>query len=76
MVMHRDDFSENSVGVTRIRGRINGHVSAWETLKPTEAVLSIIKEGYKLPLLAIPQSCVFPNNKSAIDNCMKGDGSF
>ena len=28
----------------------------------TEAVLSVIKEGYKLPLLSIPESCVLPNN--------------
>ena len=31
-------------------------------------VLSVSKEGYKLPLLTIAESCVLANNKSAVDN--------
>ena len=30
--------------------------------------MSVIREGYKLPLLTIPESCGLANNKSAIDN--------
>ena len=54
----RGDFSEYNVGADSVRGRLKGHVSAREELKPTEAVLSIIKEGYKLPLLSIPDLCL------------------
>ena len=35
---------------------------------PPSSVLTFIKEGYKLPLLSIPESCVLANNKSAVDN--------
>lgn len=35
---------------------------------PTYSVSSIIKEGYKLPLLTIPHSVALRNNKSAFDN--------
>ena len=42
---------------------------SWEKIGVTEPVLSIIREGYKLPLLTIPQSVLLRNNKSAFDNC-------
>ena len=28
----------------------------------------MIKEGYKLPLLTIPESCILADNRSAMDN--------
>lgn len=45
-----------------VRRRLRRHISAWKEIKPTEAVLSVVKEGYKLPLLTIPESRILRNN--------------
>ena len=60
--------TENLLGET-VRGRLRRHLHAWEELEATESVLSIIRVGYKLPLLTIPPSILLKNNKSALDNC-------
>ena len=62
------DFLERECRPDSVRGRLKTNILAWKELKPTEAVLSVIKEGYKLPLHSIPESCVLQNNKSALNN--------
>ena len=64
----KGDFSELECCKASVRGRLKSHFSAWEEIGSPSSVLSVIKEGYKLPLLTIPESCVLANNKSAIDN--------
>ena len=59
------DFLEWECRPDSVRGRLKTNILAWKELEPTEAVLSVIKEGYKLPLHSIPDSCVLRNNKSA-----------
>ena len=53
----------------QVQGRLRAHLRSWEKIGATEPVLSIIREGYKLPLLTITQSVLLRNNKSAFDNC-------
>ena len=62
------DFLERECSPDSVRGRLKTNILAWKELEPTEVVLSVIKEGYKLPLHSIPESCVLRNNKSALDN--------
>ena len=64
----KGDFSELECCKASVRGRLKSHFSAWEEIGSPSSVLSVIKEGYKLPLLTIPESCVLANNKSATDN--------
>lgn len=68
--LNEGDFLENDPPqADQIRGRLRAHLHSWEEIGATEPVLSIIREGYKLPLLTIPQSVLLRNNKSAFDNC-------
>ena len=64
----KEDFSEQECCKEGVRERLKSHFSAWEEIGSPSSVLSVIKEGYKLPLLTIPESCILANNKSAIDN--------
>lgn len=66
--VEKGDFLERECRPDSVRGRLKTHILAWKELEPTEAVLSVIKEGYKLPLHTIPESCGLRNNKSALDN--------
>lgn len=63
------DFAETEFSKGSVRGRLRSHISAWQAIGPTEPILSIIAEGYKLPLLSIPDSVVLKNNRSALNNC-------
>ena len=67
-LVEKADFLEREYRADSVRGRLKTHILAWKELEPTEAVLSVIKEGYKLPLHTIPESCILRNNKSAFDN--------
>ena len=64
----KGDFSELECCKESVRGRLKSHFSAWEEIGSSSSVLSVIKEGYKLPLLTIPESRILANNKSGIDN--------
>ena len=66
--VEKADFLERECRPDSVRGRLKTHILAWKELEPTEAVLSVIRDGYKLPLHTIPESCVLRNNKSALDN--------
>ena len=64
----KGDLSELECCKESLRGSLKSHFSGWEEIEAPSSVLSVIKEGYKLPLLTIPESCSLANNKSAIDN--------
>ena len=64
------DFLENKPPQTdQVQGQLRAHLHSWEKIGATELVLSIIREGYKLPLLTIPQSVLLRKNRSTFDNC-------
>ena len=67
---NKGDFLENKPPqADQVRRRLRTHLHFWEKIGAMEPVLSILKEGYKLPLLTIPQSVLLRNNKSTFDNC-------
>ena len=66
--VEKGDFLEREYCSDSVRGRLKTHILAWEELEPTEAVLSVIREDYKLPLHTIPECCILRNNKSAFNN--------
>ena len=69
VIRRKRGFLESEyLSVNHVRGRLGKHLHAWHEIEATEPVSSIIKEGYKLPLLTIPPSVTLRNNKSALDN--------
>ena len=59
-----DFISSKAVSVA---GRLHANFSCWkEALQVTEAVLDIIRNGYGLPFISIPQGCFKRKTKSAL----------
>ena len=51
-----------------MKGRLRANVQFWESIGASHFVLSIIREGYKIPFYYSPTSVFLPNNKSALHN--------
>ena len=52
-----------------VQDRLRGNLSFWEhVLKAPGPTIECIKDGYKLPLLAIPAPFSGPNQKSALES--------
>ncbi|XP_072025653.1 uncharacterized protein [Amphiura filiformis] len=51
-----------------IKGRLRSSIDFWRSIQANDFVLSIIQNGYKLPLITTPPVIVLKNNKSALDN--------
>ena len=49
-----------------ISGRLRNHIYEWEKLNPPQWILSLVREGLKIPLSSEPPPMVLPNNKSAM----------
>ena len=49
-------------------GRLQKRYDEWEKVTSSPFILSVIREGYKLPIRVIPQPVELKNNKSARDN--------
>ena len=49
-------------------GNLRRHISFWEKIRANEFILSVIREGYKIPLYKTPHSAYFKNNKSALSH--------
>ena len=62
------EYSQLSQASHGVREKLKRHVLAWEEIDAPNAVLSVIKESYKLLMLTILESFILPNNKSALDN--------
>ena len=62
------DILERECSQESVRGRLKSHISAWEEIGSPDSALAVIKEGYKLPLLTIPESRIVANNKSTMDS--------
>ena len=54
--------------ITCVKGRLKEHVKFWEEIGANEYILSVIKNGYKIPFVNTPPSSKIKNNKSAMDN--------
>ena len=51
-----------------VKGRLKDHIQFWVNIQAPEFILSVISEGYKLPLLHTPPRSFTKNNLSAIKN--------
>ena len=59
------DYSFNTVNV---KGRLKDHIQFWMNIQAPKFILSIISDGYKLPLLHTPPRSFNKNKLSAINN--------
>ena len=50
----------------QVKGRLRAHISFWKKIGAPNLILSIIKEGYRLPFVNIPPGNDSPNNKSVL----------
>ena len=51
---------------TIVKGRLRECISFWENIGANRWVLEIIREGYCLPFVDLPESMTFVNHQSAI----------
>ena len=51
--------------MVNVKGRLKACVQFWESISAPPFVLSVIREGYKIPFLHTPPRAFFPNNKSS-----------
>ena len=61
------DYFEGSESVI-VKGRLRANFQFWESIGASHFVLSVIREGYKIPFYYTPTSVFLPNNKSALHN--------
>lgn len=54
-----------------VKGRLHNEIKYWEeVLKATSPVISILQQGYILPFLSVPDSKLFNNQRSALENAV------
>ena len=51
-----------------VKGNLKRHIDFWEQIEANSTVHDIINNGYKIPLLHIPPSRFFKNNRSALQH--------
>jgi hypothetical protein len=51
-----------------VKGSLRRHTAWWQANVKNKYIVDVVKDGYKLPLLAVPTSSTINNNKSARDN--------
>ena len=62
-----EDYLEGSESVI-VKGRLRVNVDFWESIGASQFILSVIKDGYKIPFYYTPTSVILHNNKSALQN--------
>ena len=60
------EFDSQAEPILYVRGRLSKQVSEWEKIGAPGFILSVIREGYKIPFVSLPPSKIFANNSSAI----------
>ena len=63
------DYEETGHQVTDVRGRLTANVSFWELeLQAPPLIIDWMVQGYKLPLLSLPEPFEKANHKSAMES--------
>ena len=62
-----EDYLEGSESVIA-KGRLRINVNFWESIDASQFVLSVIKEGYRIPFYYTPTPVYLQNNKSSLQN--------
>ena len=61
-------FDNSELDSDVVKGRLKKHLLFWEQIGANKFILSVIKEGYKLPFLSTPTESFRSNNHSALEN--------
>ena len=61
------EFEQTSTNIS-VKGRLKEHVEFWEKIGANDYVLSVIKNGYRIPFVTVPKPSCIKNNKSAIEH--------
>lgn len=51
-----------------VKGRLRASYSFWESIGTNQYILSVIREGYKIPLMTEPKGVFLKNNRSALEH--------
>jgi len=63
------ELEQEGFQVSDVQGQLLANIKFWEqVLEARPQIIDCIKEGYKLPLLALPEPYRRPNHKSALQN--------
>ena len=62
-----EDYLEGSDSVI-VKGRLRINVNFWDSIDASQFVLSVIKEGYKIPFYYTPTPVYLQGNKSSLQN--------
>lgn len=54
--------------IVNVKGKLRENVSFYQSIGAPDFVLSIIRNGYRLPFVNFPESVILPNNRSARDH--------
>ena len=66
--LNSDEVKYSVNKIDTVRGGLAKSLLYWRnTLSSSEFVLSIVREGYRIPLNSVPPTCNMTNNKSARD---------
>ena len=66
--------SESEQSCFSVRGSLKKYISEWEKLSPPDHIISLIKDGYKLPFVSLPPSKLVSNNKNKITGLFENIG--
>ena len=61
------DF-ESDNHVVSVKGRLKRSINFWHSIDANSYILSVIKNGYRIPFVNDPPKAFIKNNKSALDN--------
>ena len=63
------ELEQEGIQVSDVQGQLLANIKFWEqVLEAPPQIIDCIKEGYKLPLLSLPEPYRKPNHKSALQN--------
>ena len=63
------ELEQEGLQVSDVQGQLLANIKFWEqVLETPPQIIDCIKEGYKLPLLSLPEPYRRPNHKSALQN--------
>ncbi len=61
-------FRTNSENIVTTVGKLKERISKWTEIGANTEILSIIENGYKLPLHTMPEEVELRNNRSALEH--------
>ena len=60
------EFTSGQCNNPSVRGRLPLCYDQWVKLGASEFILSVVRDGYKIPFVTLPPPTISPNNLSAV----------